>query len=101
MTISYDAETENGIGYIKKLYTGNFEYKMIVNNLDGLVPVIQAFSSGSGAVSSYSLGTRQVSRQVASLNQAREWWDDLMRKKKQLEQCKKPRKAVGVVPRDW
>ena len=101
MTISYDAHTENGIGYISRLYTGNFEYKMIVNNLDGLVKVIQEFSSGSGTVTSYALGTRQVSRQVSSLSEAREWWDDLMRRKGVLEQGKKPRKAVGVVPRDW
>ena len=101
MTISYDAETTNGIGYISKLYTSNFEYKMTVNNLDGLVNVIQAFSSGSGTVNSYTLGTRQVARQVSSLSEAREWWDDLMRKKNLLEQGRKPRKAVGLVPRDW
>ena len=101
MTITYDAETKNGISYISKLYQRNFEYKMTVNNLDGLVNVISTFSSGSGTVNSYTLGTRQVSRQVSSLSEAREWWDDLMRKKKQLEQGKKPRKAVGMVPRDW
>ena len=101
MMITYDAKTENGIGYISKLYTNNFEYQMIVNNLDGLVNVIQSFASGSGTVSSYSLGTRSVSREVSSLEEARSWWDDLMRKKKQMEQARKPRKAVGVVPRDW
>ncbi len=101
MMISYDAHTVNGIDYISKLYNNNFEYKMIVNNLDGLVNVIQEFSSGSGTVTSYTLGSRQVSRQVSSLSEAREWWDDLMRKKKLLEQNKKPRKAIGVVPRDW
>ena len=101
MTSSYDAQTENGIGYYSRLFNLNFEYKMIVNNLDGLVLVIQDFSSGSGTVSSYSLGSRSVSRQVTSLTEAREWWDDLMRQKKLLEQNKKPRKAVGAVPRDW
>ena len=101
MKISYDAHTGNGIGYVSRLYDKNFEYKMIVENLDGLVLVMQEFSSGSGSVSSYTLGTRQVSRQVTSLSQAREWWDDLMRRKNTLEQGKKPRKAVGAVPMDW
>jgi len=101
MTISYDATTENGIGYVSRLYNKNFEYKRIVNDLDGLVLVLEDFSKGSGSVSSYSLGTRQVSRQTVSFEDAKAWWDELMRKKEQMESGRKPRKAVGCVPRDW
>lgn len=101
MAITYDTSTEHGIGYISRLYSQNFEYKMIVNNLDGLSVVIQEFASGKGTVTSYSLGTRSVSRQVSSLSEARVWWDDLMRRKKLLEQGRRPRKAIGAVPMDW
>ena len=100
-TISYNNYTKNGIGYVLRLYNNNFEYKSIVNNLDGLVLVIQSFSEGSGTVTSYSLGTRSVSRQVTSLSEAREWWDELIKHKNQIEQGKRPRKAVGYVPMDW
>lgn len=101
MAITYDASTEHGIGYISRLYSQNFEYKMIVNNLDGLSVVIQEFASGEGMVTTYSLGARSVSRQVSSLSEARAWWDDLMRRKKLLEQGRRPRKAIGAVPMDW
>lgn len=101
MTISYDARTENGIGYVTRMYESNFEYKRIVDDLDGLVVVLSEFSKGSGSVSSYSLGTRSVSRQVASFAEAKAWWDELIRKKESMEYHKKPRKAVGAVPRDW
>lgn len=100
-TISYDGETENGISYVKRLYINNFEYKNIVNNLDGLVNVIAEFSQGEGNVTTYSLGTRSVTRQVATLAEAREWWDELIRRKERLENNKKPRKAVSMVPTDW
>ena len=99
--ISYDAHTENGIDYVSRIYATNFKYKNIVNNLDGLVNVISAYSQGKGSVTSYSLGTRSTSRQVASLQEAREWWDDLIRQKEKIECGKKPRKAVGAVPMDW
>lgn len=99
--ISYDAKTENGIDYVARLYVNNFEYKNIVDNLDGLVTVISEFSQGKGTVTSYSLGTRSVSRQVTSLSEAREWWDELIRRKERFEYNKKPRKAVGAVPMDW
>lgn len=101
MGITYDKETENGVGYFSWLYSKNFEYKIVVNQLDGLVPVISDFSKGSGTVTSYSLGTRSVTRQVTSLSEAREWWKELMSRKKQLELHKRPRKAVGAVPMDW
>ena len=101
MTISYDATTENGIEYVSRIYARNFEYKRIVNDLDGLVVTLSEFSQGSGSVSSYSLGTRSVSRQTMSFEEAKKWWDELMQKKDRSESGRKPRKAVGAVPRDW
>ena len=99
--IQYDAKTEHGIPYISALYSSSFEYETVVDDLDGLVTTRRSVMSGNGAVTSYSLGSRSVTRQALSVEDVLKMWDKLMAKKKELECGKKPRKAIGVVPRDW
>ena len=99
--IQYDAETENGIPYLSGLYINNFEYKTVVNDLDGMVEVRKSIVSGGGGVTSYTIGSRSLSRQALSASELLKLWDDLMAKKKQLEQGRSARKSVGVVFRDW
>ncbi len=98
---NYDAETTNGIPYISSLYSNKYEYKRVVTDLDNLAPTRDSLLSGAGAVTSYSLGSRSVTRQALSGTDALALWDKLWAKKLQLEHAKKPRKALGVVPRDW
>jgi len=99
--IHYDAETENGIPYLLGLYMNNFDYKTVVNDLDGMVEVRKSIVSGGGGVTSYTIGSRSLSRQALSASELLKLWDDLMDKKKQLEQGRSVRKSVGVVFRDW
>lgn len=101
MNVQYDAKTENGIPYISVLYSSNFDYETTVNDLDGLVVTRRSIMGGNGAVTSYSLGSRSVTRQSLSATEIMKMWNDLMAKKKQLEAGVRPRKAIGVVPRDW
>lgn len=99
--IQYDAKTEHGIPYLSALYSANFEYETTVDDLDGLVTTRKSIMSGSGSVTQYSLGSRSVTRQNLSASDVLQLWEKLMAKKKQLEAGGRPRKAVGVVIRDW
>lgn len=99
--IQYDAKTEHGIPYISALYSASFDYETVINDLDGLVTTRKSVMEGNGAVTSYSLGSRSVTRQAMSAKDVLDMWDRLMAKKKELEAGRKPRRAVGVVIRDW
>ena len=99
--VSCDSKTENGIPYNSTLYIRNFEYETVVNDLDGLVLTRRSIMTGSGSVSSYTIGSRSLSRQTLSASEILKLWDKLWAKKEQLEQGRTPRKAVGVVLRDW
>jgi len=98
---NYDGKTEHGIPYIVSLYSANFEYETTINDLDGLVTTRKSVMSGSGAVTSYSLGSRSVTRQAMSATEVLQTWNKLMAKKRELEAGRKPRRAMGVVLRDW
>jgi len=100
MAISYDAETENGIPYIRALYINNFSYKDVIDQLDGLYPSRQAVLT-EGNVRSYSIGSRSVSRAVLSAKDLMALWDRLMAEKARLEQGRSKRRVLGVIPRDW
>ena len=100
MAISYDAETENGIPFIRGLYINRFEYKDVVNQLDDLYPARQSVLT-QGNVRSYSIGSRSVTRAVLSAKDVLALWDRLMAEKLRLEQGRSKRRVVGVVPRDW
>ena len=98
--ISYDAETENGIPFVRGLYINNFSYKDVVNQLDALYPARQSVIT-DGKVRSYSIGSRSVMRAVLSAKDVLALWDKLMAEKLRLEQGRSKRRVVGVVPRDW
>ena len=98
--ISYDAETENGIPFVRGLYINNFSYKDVVNQLDALYPARQEVIEG-GKVRSYSIGSRSVTRAVLSAKDVLALWDKLMAEKLRLEQGRSKRRVLGVVPRDW
>ena len=98
--ITYDKKTENGVPYSSVLYLRNFEYETVVNDLDGLVVTRHAIMKGEGSVTSYTIGSRSLSRQTLSASEVLKLWDKLWAKKKQLEGYSS-RKAVGVVLRDW
>lgn len=99
--VTYDAKTENGIPYVSRLYINDFEYTTIVNDLDALVLTRHSIMTGSGSVSSYTIGSRSLSRQTMSASEILKMWDDLWAKKKRLEEGRSARKAIGVVLRDW
>jgi hypothetical protein len=99
--VNYDAKTENGIPYLSKLYTENYEYERVVTDLDSLATTRKVLMSGSGGVTQYSLGSRSVTRQAMSASEMLAMWDKLWARKLELEGTKKPRKAIGVVMRDW
>jgi len=101
MSGRYDAKTTNGIKYFSSLYKSNYEYEQVVDDLDNLKTARDTIVSGGGNVTSYSLGTRSVSRGSMSASETLSLWDKLMRRKLQIERGRKPRRAVGVVPRDW
>ena len=98
---NYDGKTEHGIPYIVSLYSANFEYQTTVDDLDGLVTTRKSIMSGNGTVTSSSLGSRSVTRPAMSAKEVLQMWDKLMAKKKELEVGRKPRRALGAVPRDW
>ena len=100
MAICYDAETKNGIPFIRGLYINRFEYKDVVNQLDDLYPVRNEVLT-EGKVRSYSIGSRSVTRAVLSAKDVLALWDKLMAEKLRLEQGRSKRRVVGVVPRDW
>ena len=100
MAICYDAETENGIPFIRGLYINRFEYKDVVNQLDDLYPARQSVIT-EGNVRSYSSGSRSVTRAVLSAKDVLALWDKLMAEKLRLEQGRSKRRTLGVVPRDW
>lgn len=98
--VTYDTKTENGVPYSSTLYLRNFEYQTVVDDLDGLVVTKHAIMKGEGSVTSYTIGSRSLSRQTLSASEVLKLWDKLWAKKKQLEGYSS-RKAVGVVLRDW
>lgn len=99
--VNYDAKTDNGVPYVSALYLKNFEYETVVNDLDGLVVARKSIMSGAGSVTSYTIGSRSLSRQTLSASEILKLWDNLWAKKKQLEEGRSARKAVGIVLRDW
>lgn len=99
--MTYDAKTENGIPYISALYARNFDYEMVITDLDGLAPARKKLLKGGGTVTQYSIGSRSLTRESLSAAELLALWNNLMAKKKQLETGSAPRKAVGVVLRDW
>ena len=99
--INYDAKTENGVRYISLLYASNYEYETVVDSLDSLAVQRKAVLSGGGTVTQYSIGSRSLTKKSLSATEVLDLWDKLMAKKRQLEEGRKPRKAVGVVLRDW
>ena len=101
VTIRYDGETEHGIPYITGLYVNNFQYKITVNDLDGLVTARQQIMTGGGSVTQYTIGSRSLSRNALSASDILKLWDTLWTKKEQIEKGRSARKAVGVVLRDW
>lgn len=96
----YDAKTEHGIPYISRLYAINFRYTTVVDDLDALSETRKQIMSG-GTVSSYTIGNRTVSRNQLSATDVMKQWDKLMALKIRLENGAAPRKAVGIVHRDW
>jgi hypothetical protein len=99
--MTYDSYTENGVPYIKSLYMQSYKYSVIVDDLDALAPLRKEVRSGGGAVSSYQIGNRNISRGSLSAQDVLKQWDKLMGEKERIESGRKPRKAVGVVHRDW
>jgi len=99
----YDAQTEHGIPYLTTLYKRSFEYKTVVDDLDGLYVARQGVIAGGGSVTSYTIGSRSLSKQTLSASEILKLWDKLMIEKRRLELGKSSnaRKAVGVVLRDW
>ena len=98
--MNYDGKTENGIPYLTKLYLENFRYQTVVDDLDALYPTKKAALSG-GAYRTYTLGDRSITRNPMDADEVIALWNKLMAEKEQLEGAAKPRKAVGVVFRDW
>ena len=99
--MNYDGTTTNGIGYIVRLYNSNYRYKEIVDDLDTMKPARMAFLSGKGSVNQYSIGSRQLSRTQLSGKDMLALYDKLLAEKQCIETGSRPRKAVGVVLRDW
>lgn len=99
--IRYDAVTTNGVQYLSGLYAVNYEYERVINDLDSMAVIRTSILSGSGSVSSYTIGSRSLSRQGLSASELLKLWDDLWNKKMMLERGGTARKAVGVVYRDW
>ncbi|MCI5996110.1 MAG: hypothetical protein MRZ45_09250 [Blautia sp.] len=54
----------------------------------------------TGGVQSYGVGTRSATRYNTDLAQVRAAIKEIEAQISALE-CKNPRKAVGVIPRDW
>ena len=98
--MTYDAKTENGIQYISALYAASFRYQSCVDGLDKLVKQRDAVLSGE-AVAGYTIGNRSITRNALSATDVLKQWDKLLAQKLRLENGNAPRKAVGVVHRDW
>ena len=100
--VTCDGRTDNGIPYVTHLFLSNYEYETVINDLDGLVLVRKQIMSGGGSVSSYTIGSRSLSKQALSASEVLDLWDKLWAKKERLEEGRSAtRKAVGVVLRDW
>ena len=103
MKISYDATTENGIQYITSLYSRNTKYYTIVNRLDKMTPHYEEILTGD-SVKSYQVGqggTRSVTFNTVDPEAFMEKYENLEAAKVAMESNAKPRKAVGVIPRDF
>lgn len=99
--MTYDSKTENGIPYISGLYHRSFEYEVVVDDLDAIFPVRREAISGRGTVQTYTVAARSVTRNNMDFRQLMSLWDSLMARKLALEGAGSPRKAVGVLIRDW
>lgn len=99
--MTYDSETENGIPYIERLHKSNYRYSCVVNDLNVLQPAREKVLSGSGSVTQYSIGSRQLTRATMNATQTLALWDKLMQEKESLEGVAKPRRSYGIVLRDW
>lgn len=98
--MSYDGKTENGIPYIVRLYAQNYQYTTVVDSLDMLKVQRDGILSG-GNVQSYTIGNRSVNKTQLSATDIMKQWDKLMAQKLRLEKGTAPRKAVGIVHRDF
>lgn len=96
----YDGKTPNGIPYFTSLYKTNYRYSSCVDDLDKLKVARDNTLSG-GTVSSYTIGSRTISRNQLAATDVLKQWDKLMALKQRLECGTAPRKAVGIVHRDW
>jgi len=96
----YDSKTDNGIPYIARLYSSNYKYETVVNDLDELYPTKKSILSG-GTVGTYTIGNRSITRNQLSASDVLKRWDSLMATKLRLENGNSARKAVGIVHRDW
>lgn len=99
--MTYDSETENGIPYIGRLYKSNYRYSCVVDDLNALQPAREKVLSGSGSVTQYSIGSRQLTRATMNATQTLALWDKLIQEKESLEGVSKPRRSYGIVLRDW
>lgn len=100
-TVNYDGRTENGVPYVARLYSTNYRYTCIVDDLNSLQPARQTVLSGSGSVTQYSIGSRQLTKSVLNATQLLSLWDKLMAEKAAIEGAGRSRKSVGIVLRDW
>ncbi len=102
--IVYDAETKNGIPYLKSIYEAKtargFRYRDVVNDLDSLEGAKSA-AMASGQYKSYTVGDRSVTRSTMTADRVFSLWEKLMAEKERLEQGRTKRRTLGVIPRDW
>lgn len=98
--MNYDAKTANGIPYVARLYSANYKYQVVVDDLDALYPSKKDILGG-GSVSAYTIGNRSITKSQLSPSDVIKRWDKLIAEKLRLENGTKPRKAVAIVHRDW
>ena len=101
--VSMNATSLHGIRFNQGLYDRNFEYKIVVDDLDGLIEIRKTISHGSGLVTHYKIGSREITKGAMSASQVEKRWDSLMAKKRELEGYNGGRshKTYGIVSRDW
>lgn len=101
--VSMDTNTKNGVPYNSGLYARNFEYKTVVTDLDGLVNVRKKIMTGSGSVSHYEIGSREITKGTLTASQVLKYWDELWQKKELLEGKNggRARKTYGIISRNW
>ena len=100
--VSMNAKSQHGIPFNQGLYDRNFEYQIVIDDLDGLVETRKTIMSGSGSVTHYKIGSREITKGAMSASQVLKQWDALMAKKRELEGYNGGRshKTYGIIPRD-